>query len=110
VILYKYVPPERLDVLSTGLIAYPPPWIFNDPFEATPVYPADDPDAIELAKLKTGDDAVDLPIQNKIDQLQHAHGIRRITIEQGLCLTGDSTAAARAGRRARRVLVHARVS
>jgi hypothetical protein len=82
VILYKYVPPERVDVLSSGLIAYPPPWIFNDPFEATPVYPADDPDAIELAKLKTGDDAVDLPIQNAIDQLQSAHGIRRITVEQ----------------------------
>jgi Protein of unknown function (DUF2971) len=82
VILYKYVPPERLDVLAGGLIAYPPPWIFNDPFESTPVYPADDPDAIELAKLKTGDDANDLPIQNEIDRLQSAHGIRRITIEQ----------------------------
>lgn len=85
---HKYVPPERFDVLAAGLIAYPPPWVFNDPFEARPVFPADDPDAIELAKLKTGDDAIDLPIQNKIDQLQSVRGIRRIAIEQAASVVG----------------------
>jgi hypothetical protein len=88
VILYKYVPPERFDVLASGLIAYPPPSVFNDPFEARPVYPADDPDAIELARLKTGDDVGDLPIQIRIDELQSAHGIRRITIEQAASSVG----------------------
>src|SRR5688572_8289040 len=40
-ILYKYVPPVRIDILRNGHIAFPPPWLFNDPFEASPVYAAD---------------------------------------------------------------------
>jgi len=35
-ILYKYVPPERVDILTNQEIAFPPPSIFNDPFEMVP--------------------------------------------------------------------------
>jgi hypothetical protein len=39
-VLYKYLRPERIDVLQSGLIAFMPPLLFNDPFEAEPVFPA----------------------------------------------------------------------
>ena len=32
-ILYKYLPPQRIDMLQQGLIAFTPPTLFNDPFE-----------------------------------------------------------------------------
>lgn len=34
--LYKYLPPERIDVLSNGLIRFTQPVLFNDPFEMSP--------------------------------------------------------------------------
>jgi hypothetical protein len=34
--LYKYLPPERVDVISTRRIRYSQPVVFNDPFEAKP--------------------------------------------------------------------------
>lgn len=35
-ILYKYLSPDRIDVLSSGLIRYTQPGDFNDPFEVKP--------------------------------------------------------------------------
>jgi hypothetical protein len=32
--LYKYLAPERIDVLKNNLIRYPHPLLFNDPFES----------------------------------------------------------------------------
>jgi len=37
-ILYKYFPPERIDVLETGKIRFTQPCLFNDPFESAPAY------------------------------------------------------------------------
>jgi len=34
--IYKYFPPERIDVLDNGLIRYTPPSAFNDPFDSRP--------------------------------------------------------------------------
>lgn len=34
--LYKYVPPERVDILENGKIAFTPPGRFKDPFEFRP--------------------------------------------------------------------------
>lgn len=34
--LFKYLPPERADVLQTRQFRYSPPAVFNDPFEARP--------------------------------------------------------------------------
>lgn len=31
--MYKYLPPERIDVLKTNLICFNNPLNFNDPFE-----------------------------------------------------------------------------
>jgi hypothetical protein len=47
-ILYKYVPPERIDILRNGRIAFPPAWLFKDPFEVRPVYAGDASKAIAL--------------------------------------------------------------
>lgn len=86
-ILYKYVQPERVDVLRSGLIAFPPPWLFNDPFEGRPVFPSDAPEAIALfdayeprrATLTAEEESA---LQARIDAIQDAHGLRRITLEQ----------------------------
>jgi hypothetical protein len=37
-ILYKYLSPERLDVLRDAKIRYTQPRLFNDPFELRPYY------------------------------------------------------------------------
>ncbi len=34
--LYKYVVPERIDILQNGLIRFTQPMYFNDPFELYP--------------------------------------------------------------------------
>ena len=34
--LYKYLDPERIDILSNGLIRFTQPALFNDPFEMSP--------------------------------------------------------------------------
>ena len=39
-ILYKYLAPERVDILSTGLIMLTKPRAFNDPFEMNPHFDA----------------------------------------------------------------------
>jgi hypothetical protein len=51
VILYKYVPPERIDILESGLVAFSAPAAFNDPFEAKLIFP---PMAPETPKLEGG--------------------------------------------------------
>jgi hypothetical protein len=85
-ILYKYVPPERVDVLQSGLIAFPPPWLFNDPFEGRPVFPSDAPEAIVLFEEHTPRRATltkeeESTLQARIDSTQHAHGLLRIMLE-----------------------------
>ncbi len=37
-ILYKYLPPERIDILTSGFIMLTRPRLFNDPFELKPHY------------------------------------------------------------------------
>jgi len=37
-VLYKYLPPERIDVLESGKIRFTQPAVFNDPFESSPVF------------------------------------------------------------------------
>jgi hypothetical protein len=37
-ILYKYLVPERIDVLQKSLIRYTQPMLFNDPFESRPFF------------------------------------------------------------------------
>ena len=37
-ILYKYFPPERVDVLMSKLVRFTPPSNFNDPFDCAPAY------------------------------------------------------------------------
>jgi hypothetical protein len=87
VILYKYVPSRRIDILTNGMVAFPPPWLFNDPFEASPVYAADAPEAIALYEAYkpiranfTADE--ENALQARIDAIQNAHGLRRITLDQ----------------------------
>jgi len=87
VILYKYLPPERIDVLQGCLVAFTPPWLFNDPFEARPVFPPDAPAAIALyeearprrAKLTKEEESA---LQAQIDAIQKEHGLLRLTWEQ----------------------------
>ena len=35
---FKYLPPDRVDVLESGHIRFTPPGDFNDPFEAFPYF------------------------------------------------------------------------
>lgn len=37
-VLYKYLPPDRIDVLESGKIRFTQPTVFNDPFESSPVF------------------------------------------------------------------------
>jgi hypothetical protein len=46
-ILYKYVLPERVDVLQKSLIRYTQPMLFNDPFESRPYFSFGSMDLIE---------------------------------------------------------------
>jgi hypothetical protein len=86
-ILYKYLPPERTDILANRLIAFTPPWLFNDPFEAEPLFPSDSPAAIRLfeeaqptrASLSEQEESA---LQRRIDKLQWEHGLARLTWEQ----------------------------
>ncbi len=38
--LYKYVSPERIDILTNGFIRFSQPSAFNDPFETFPCFTA----------------------------------------------------------------------
>lgn len=40
--LFKYVPPERIDILETERISFTPPQRFNDPFDLHPTVPVID--------------------------------------------------------------------
>src|SRR5262245_20597779 len=35
--LFKYMPPERVDFLTTRFLRLTPPYAFNDPFDVSPV-------------------------------------------------------------------------
>ena len=37
-LVYKYLPPERIDVLRVGRIRFTPPSALNDPFECAPTF------------------------------------------------------------------------
>jgi hypothetical protein len=37
-VLYKYFPPERVDVLQNGRLRFTQPVVFNDPFECSPAF------------------------------------------------------------------------
>ncbi len=53
--LFKYFQPERIDVLTTGLIRYTPPSAFNDPFDGRPgvaTYASDDEVLTIIRSLK----------------------------------------------------------
>lgn len=100
--LYKYVPPERIDVLKGGLIAFPPPWLFNDPFEGRPVFPADAIEAIALSEEYqprraelTAEEEEEL--QEQIDAIQLSHGLRRIMLEQAAQSVGVLTLSEKRG-------------
>ena len=117
VILYKYVPPERIDILHSGRIAFSDPKMFNDPFEVSPVLAADDPDAILLHRIRTllrteptfrdrlktlerrhpgltkGGEFVisertEEEIQARIDKLQDEHGMKRLVYENATNIIG----------------------
>ena len=38
--IYKYIPPERIDILQNNHIRFTQPSAFNDPFEAFPYFKA----------------------------------------------------------------------
>jgi hypothetical protein len=92
-ILYKYLPPERIDILESCLIAFTPPRLFNDPFEAKPLFPSDAPEAIALfeenrlrrTKLTEEEESA---LQARIDAIQNAHGWSRITWEHAAASVG----------------------
>lgn len=63
-ILYKYLPPERLDVLSNGLIRYTQFGAFNDPFDGHPHFTA----------LSTDDDMKERVAQIIPEEIQRAYG------------------------------------
>jgi len=64
-ILYKYLPPERLDVLSNGLIRYTQFGAFNDPFDGRP----------NLAALSTDGDMKERVAQLIPDEIKRAYGL-----------------------------------
>lgn len=92
-ILYKYLPPRRIDVLEGCLIAFPPTRLFNDPFEARPVFPSDAPEAIalfaenRLRRLKLTEKEK-RALQEQIDAEQNVHGLSRITWEHAVDSVG----------------------
>jgi hypothetical protein len=57
VVLYKYLPPERVDVLLNGRVRYTQAHLFNDPFEFQPYYEiASTDEGILKAALKEGEE------------------------------------------------------
>lgn len=62
-LLYKYLPPDRLDVLSNGLIRYTQFGAFNDPFDGHPHFTA----------LSTNDELKERMAQLMPDEIQRAY-------------------------------------
>jgi hypothetical protein len=66
--LFKYVPPERVDILEREQIAFTPQSRFNDPFECHPTFARiPKPDAWQMAK----------PTANELRVLKHEIGKRK---------------------------------
>lgn len=63
-ILYKYLPPERLDVLSNGLIRYTQFGAFNDPFDGQP----------HFAELSTDEDLKEKMAHLIPEEIHRAYG------------------------------------
>ncbi len=55
-ILYKYLPPSRIDVLLRKRIRFSPPEDLNDPFESRPVIHADPQSTEEATLSELGDE------------------------------------------------------
>jgi hypothetical protein len=51
-ILYKYVRPERIDILLNKRIRFTQPCFLNDPFEFAPGFPEDEPENIGHFEVK----------------------------------------------------------
>jgi hypothetical protein len=83
VILYKYLPPERIDVLTSGQVRFTPPWMFNDPFEASPSVPDIDTEVLaELAVLQAEEPGMsEERRQGLIDKLQIEHFMRQCVLQ-----------------------------
>jgi hypothetical protein len=83
-LLYKYCPPERIDVLQSGLIAYSEPLVFNDPFEFELILTNPSPENVALAKARDlgTDNAERSRLDTQIEQLQDLEGQVRLTLEQ----------------------------
>lgn len=83
-LLYKYCPPERVDVLQSGLIAYTEPLVFNDPFEFELILSNPSPENVALAKARdlAADNAERSRLDRQIERLQDLEGQVRLTLEQ----------------------------
>ena len=82
-ILYKYVRRERIDILQSGRIAFTPPELFNDPFEARPVLPDTDPKFAEVFdRITTHED------REEVINLRRTMIIRKLIVEGAPYLTG----------------------
>jgi hypothetical protein len=70
--LYKYLPPERIDVLSNGLIRFTQPALFNDPFEMSPYISA-------IASEEEIDEIFDAKHEAQVEEqyLNHNRAFRR---------------------------------
>lgn len=116
-ILYKYLPPKRIDILLSGLICFSDPKGFNDPFEVSPVFPPDNPEAVLLHKILSSiradakfreklkdmertlekpfleagfvlSEASEQEIQARIEKLQDDHGMKRVVYENSTNVIG----------------------
>jgi hypothetical protein len=92
-ILYKYVAPARINILQEGLVAFTPPWMFNDPFEAKPVLAKNDSEEVALAEAGNPNwskltDVERQPILDRIQELDAIYMKWRLTIEHATTLVG----------------------
>ena len=65
-ILYKYLPPARLDVLRDGRIRCTQPLLFNDPFESKPYITAMPPKEMMERVSKVESERIDLPDEERV--------------------------------------------
>ena len=63
-ILYKYLAPERIDILTSGFIMLTRPHLFSDPFELSPHY-----ESLEELQLP--------PFPNATPAHQNRHGFQQ---------------------------------
>jgi len=69
---YKYVPPQRVDILEKNCILFSPPALFNDPFEMRPLFDAVEDPSNAAAKWAVGKNSIPFllnHIHNRYDEL-----------------------------------------